>query len=239
MGGHHSSQKVNITSKMLTKATYNSTQNCITVAQGSNVFSLYGDNNVVENVDQTTTLSVNSQCSQKLSQDQDFQSKLASKVVESLKTQEVAMMSWMTPGKSTQESNVNNAVETNITTNLVQNCLTQLSGTNIFSLVGSGNVVRGVVQSMTESKFGDCLGSSSQVVKTASDVTNAVNQTMSDLQKNPLAFLTDAFQSVVSNIVLFGGIAVVAMVLIVVIAIALHKRKKRPAPPAPPPLPSS
>ena len=227
MGGHQSKQTVSMTSKILTKATYNSTQNCISVGEGSNVFSLYGDHNVVENVSQNTTLSVDSECSQNISQNQDFQTQLANTVVDSLKTQEVALTSWMTPGKSTQSSNVDNVVKNNITTNLVQNCLTQLSGTNVFSLVGSSNVVRGVMQSLTENKFGGCLGANSQVVKTSADVTNAVNQTMSDVQKNPFAFITDAIQSVVKNIAVLGGIALVALVMVVVLAALLRKHHKR------------
>lgn len=239
MGGHQSRQSVSLSSSVITNATYSKTSNCINVAQGNNIFSLYGNNNVIENVDQSTSLSVDAKCAQDLTQSQDFMQDLANKVVGTLKTQEVALTSWMTPGKSTQDTNVSNVVQTNISTKDVQNCLTQLSGTNIFSVVGSGNVVRSVVQNLSENKFGGCLGSNSQVVKASSDISNAVNQAQSDVQKNPFAFITDAIQAAVADVAIAVGVVVVVVVMVIVVAKLIRKasedRKNRSTEPNTPP----
>ena len=234
MGGHHSRQSVSETTKTITDATFKSTQNCITISDGGNTFSIMGDNNFVQNVNQTTSLSVDGTCAQKLASSSDFSSRIASEVSQSLKTQEQAMMSWATPGKSTSKANVSNVVQNNITSELVQNCLAQLSGQNVFSIVGSNNVTQNVLQSTTMSKFGGCMGNSAAVAKAATDVTNTVNQKMQDVQKSPFAFITDAIQGAVADVAIVVGIIVFAVVMLVVLAKLLGKKKPQ-APPLPDP----
>lgn len=238
MGGHHSRQSVSETTNTITNATYKSTQNCITVAIGSNTFSIYGNNNFVQNVDQSTSLSVDTACSQSILQDSNFSNSIANSVAQALKTQEQALESWATPGTSTSSAHVTNNIKTNITSDIVQNCLTQLSGQNVFSIIGSGNVTQGVLQSATLSKFGDCLSSGNTVTSASSRTTNSINQKMQDIQKSPFAFITDAIQAAVAEVAVIAGVVVLAIVLVVVIAKLLMRRKKAPPTAAPLPAPS-
>lgn len=231
MGGHHSTQSISASSSLLTNATLKQTQDCIAVTDGSNVIDVSGNANVLSGVTQNLTFTVKQDCLSKLESRDDFQQKLATEIAASLKDQSVAMMSWLTPGSSRQHTAINNSVTTNVTTETVQKCLSQLEGNNIVNVRGSGNVLSGIVQNMQQGLVGSCMQGTAQTLTAITDISDSINQKQSSVQKNPLSFLTDALQAMVQDIALSVAVIVLAIAGIYAIAKVLkHRRAAAQAP---------
>jgi hypothetical protein len=237
MGGHHSKQSLKKSSDIVTKSVLNQSQGCIAVSDGKNVLNVFGNANVVENVDQGMSFTIKQDCKSVLASDDKFQSQLSTQIAQSLKDQDIALTSWLTPGTSDQSQALSDSVRKNISTDLVQNCLTQLSGTNVVNVQGSANVVQNVVQKQSQGVVASCMQGNQQSLSTMTDMTDIVNQNEAHSSKNPLAFITDAIGAAVSDVAVAVGIAFVAIVLIVVLGkIFSHRRnhhgaKRTSAPP--------
>ena len=227
MGGHHSKQTLSMSSSIVTNAVLNQSQDCIAVSDGKNVLNVFGNANVVTNVDQEMTFTIKQDCKSTLAANDDFQGQLSNQIAQSLQDQDIALTSWLTPGTSTQSSAIANSVKTNIDTNLVQNCLTQMSGTNVVNVQGSANVVQNVVQKQSQSIMASCMQGNQQSLSTMTDITDITNQNLAHTSKNPLAFIPDAIQKAVEDVAIALGIAVVAIVLIVVLGKLISHRSRR------------
>lgn len=230
MGGHHSKQTLSVSSSVVTDATMNQTQDCIAVTDGQNVVDVFGSGNVVTNVTQDMSFRVKQDCVNKLSAKTDFEQKLSNDVTQHLKDQDIALTSWLTPGSSDQSETIKNSVRTNITTNVVQKCLAQLSGQNVVNVRGTGNVVTHIVQKQSQNVVSSCMQGSQQSMTAITDITNVVNQQQKNVDKNPMAFITDAIQAAVRDVAVAIGIVIVAVVVLVVLGKLLSKRHKK-APP--------
>ena len=225
MGGHQSRQSLSVSSDIVTAATLSQSQDCISVSDGKNVLNVFGTGNVVQNVTQDMQFSINQNCSQMLQAKDDFQQKLNAEIAQSLKNQDVALTSWLTPGSSRQSETISNSVTTNITTDLVQKCLTQMSGTNVINVQGSANVVQNVVQKQSQSIMAGCMQGNKQSLSTMTDITDTVNQNQQNVSKSPLSFITDAISATVRNVVVAIAIMFISVVLLVVLGKVLSHRR--------------
>ena len=227
MGGHHSTQSVSASATVITNATMNQVQDCLMDMSHENIIRVFGDHNIINNETQSITFQVSSSCVNKLTQEQDFESKVQNSISQTLKDQDVAMMSWMTPGSDDQSTTINNTVKTNITTNVVQKCVGNLQGRNITNVVGSGNVMTNIVQEQASTFVSQCMQGTTSVTKTSTDMSDIINQHSDHTSKNPFSFISDAIAAV-------AGIAVVGIIF-VILAVALlakyirHHRQERAA----------
>lgn len=229
MGGHSSKQSLSVSSALVTNATLNQTQDCLTSTSGENVINIFGDGNVAVNIDQTLTLTTTANCSSILGMKTDFDSKLNDQISQSLKSQDIALTSWLTPGSDNQSANINHSVTTNINTNLVQKCISSLSGRNVINVVGSQNVLKNDIQKQTASMLAGCMQSNSQSLSTMTDITDTINQHEVHTSENPLAFLTDALQAMVRDIAIAAAVVFVAVIFIVVAGKFMAKRARAKA----------
>lgn len=242
MGGHHSTQSMSATTDLVTNAIMDQTQSCIGITNGTNSITIDGDSNELSGITQDLSFSISQSCANTLTSQADFQSKVANSIAQKLSDQDVAMTSWLSPGKSSQSASIKTTATTNISSDIVQKCLASLSGQNIINVRGSGNLLQNIAQKQAQTMVGTCMQNSQQSMQTMADITNTVNQQLSHVSKNPFAFITDAIQSVVQNLALALGVCVAAVVLVYVLHKALHKPAAYSVPvyrPAPPGLPAA
>lgn len=227
MGGHSSKQTISASNSILTKATLNQTQNCVAVAAGENVISLNGNYNTLSNVSQGIKITLDADCAQKEIQKDDFESKLQNDISQQLKSQDVAMTSWLSAGSDDQEANINNSVATMVQTNVIQTCYRSLSARNVINIRGSGNVLENIAQDQAATMVSNCYQSTEGSMKTTTDMTNIINQALSHIDENPFAFITDAIKAAVESVAVIVGIVILAIVVMVILAKHLsHKKKK-------------
>lgn len=235
MGGHHSTQKVSTSSSVVVNATLSQTQSCMAVSDGQNVVNVEGIGNVVSGITQNMTFKVKQDCSSILAAQQNFSAKIADQVSQSLKNQTVALTSWASAGKDKNETNIRNSVATNIDQSMVQTCLAKMSGRNLVNVQGNSNVIQNVVQNMQQSMLSSCMQNTKSAMSTITDISDTVNQHAENIEKNPFAFITDAIQKVVEDLVVAAVIIVVVIALIVLGAKLLTR--KAPVTPAAVPVP--
>jgi hypothetical protein len=234
MGGHQSTQSVSVSTDLVTNAALNVTQNCLTFMDGTQVISVFGSGNVVEGNIQRMSLSVDSKCLSEMSQQGQFENKIADSVAQSLKDQEIAFSQWMDGSKDDQSSAIAENVTTNITFNDVQNCVASLQGTQLVIVSGSNNVVVDNVQEQTMSLASSCMMRGSQATDVVNDVTNTTNQHSTYESKNPFAFITDAIEATMKSAIAIAAVVFIAIVIIVLvfeIGVKGHHSKKPALPP--------
>jgi len=240
MGGHQSKQSVSDSVSAVGSAVQSVTQSCINYVNAENVIAIDGSGNVVGGVTQSLAISVDSKCSGEVTQDASFENNLANSVAQELHDQEVSMTQWLDNSGDTSSDAIKQSVSTNVTATTVQTCLNSINSQNILNVSGSGNIVKGVVQSGTVNLLSQCMLGQGQTSSTVNDITNTVNQHSVYDSENPLAFITDSIEAVMKTAV--GAIAVVFILLIcfvgLFVALRHWHREDRAAAAAPAPAPA-
>lgn len=229
MGGNQSSQSLSASLSIVTNATMDQVQSCITVSDSTNAVNITGSQNTVQGVRQNMSLVIKADCVSKLTQQNDFDSKLSDTISSKLAAQHISLLSWMSPGSESSADSINNTIKTNITTKLVQNCVTNISGTNVINVRGAGNIVRDVVQTQAISSLSSCMQGTNQSMKAVTDMSNLTNQSVTTTSKNPFAFITDGITAASEDIAATVGGIVVLIVLIVVAAEYMKHRDRKKA----------
>jgi len=226
MGGHQSRQTLSATGRVVTTATLAQMQNCQAHLEGQNVVTVDGEDNTVEGVHQDLALNYNKGCVQHQTSRQGFEESLSNTIAQSLKSQEVALTSWLSAGSSDQADVIKNLIRNDVTTNVVQDCMGELSGRNIVRVRGRGNVEKDVTQALEVSVVQKCMQGTANSMKAIAGVTNLANQHLSHVSTNPLSFIADAIHAVTGS--LFGavGLAVGVVVAFVVLVLFLHHRRE-------------
>lgn len=217
MGGHVSKQKVDVSTEISAKIIQNATQNCINVTMGGNTIAINGDYNILNGVNQTVSLSVNTDCSTFARAGNTFDSDLASSLSQVLHDQGIALTEWTDTSKTDQETNIRQSITANFTQSVVQNCISQLNGRNILSVTGSGNVIKNITQSASLNLISRCLLQNAQTSSVISDITNSVNQHSSHISENPLSFISDAWTAISRSALAFAAVCFIVVVSFVFI----------------------
>jgi hypothetical protein len=229
MGGHQSVQSVSISTNVVGSAVQKVTQSCISYVNSDNVLAVSGDGNVLGDVTQTMSVSVNSVCSANITQNAKFQNSLANSVSELLKDQEVSMTQWLDNSQDDSNAAIQQNVTTNVTSTTVQTCLDNINSQNILNITGSGNIIKDAVQSSTVSMISHCLLSQGQTSQSVNAITNTVNQHSTYTSKNPLAFMSDAIESVIKSVIMIAAVIFIVVICFIGIFIVLRKRKRNAA----------
>jgi hypothetical protein len=225
MGGHQSTQSVNSSAKLAATVVQTATQDCINVGSGENIVNVNGNYNVIDGVKQNLSLSINSSCPVLTGQDSTFQAALSNALTNTNASQSVALTEWINNTRNTQESNINNQLQTNLTQSTAQKCLSSLNGANIQNISGSGNVVKNVAQNVSLNVISQCLMKNGQTNNMVSDITNTVNQHSVYKSENPFAFITDALTAISSNVVYTVALIFVALVFFAILYAAFRHHR--------------
>ena len=234
MGGHQSTQTVQVSTKIVSNAIQQATQDCISYVNSSNLIDISGNNNRIDGTSQALTVSVNSNCVARTTQAAEFSNKLAENVSQAIKEQSIAMTQWADGSKSENNNILNQSIETNISASTVQKCLNDINTQNILRVSGSGNTIKNATQSNTVSIISQCLLGQEQSSKVINDITNTVNQQSEIKSVNAFAFIADAITSIFGSMFKFGNMIIIAIVFIVIISfififMKLIHGKKKPA----------
>ena len=226
MGGHHSKQTVKTSTNVVTNALFKQTQTCIGMVDGINYIGVFGSGNVLNHIFQDLSITLDQKCVNCVTNKEDFQTKITNEIVQNLKDQEVARTAWMDSSGDDQKTDVSSSVTTNITTEVSQKCIATVSGMNVLVVHGSGNVIENATQKQSEQVVSECIQSTDQSIQTTNDISNNVNQYSQYTSKNPLAFITDAIEAMLKNLMVIAAvvfIAIVVLVLVFEVAKGRHK----------------
>lgn len=226
MGGHQSKQTVGVSTNVAANIVQNTAQNCISVAYGGNTININGNYNNVSGVDQTVSISINSDCSTFAQQNSTFDADLQNALTQALNDQEVALTEWMDNSRDDQSASVSNSVTANFTQNTVQNCVNTLNGYNILNVTGTGNVVKDITQNATLNVISQCLLGNGQTSSVVSDITNTVNQQSTYVSQNPLAFIADAIAAIFKSLIVAAAVVFVVIICFVMLFLLLRGKKQ-------------
>lgn len=233
MGGHHSKQTINETTTVAANIVQNTAQDCINVSLGSNTIAINGNYNVLDNVSQRLSVSVDSSCKTLTGQASDFNAKLQDSVAQALTDHEVAATQWMDTSKDTQETNINQSVTANFTQSTVQKCVNSVTGVNNLYVSGTGNVIKDTVQDATLNTISQCILGSQQTSSVVADIANTVNQHSEYTAENPLNFISDTFKAIANSVMAVAVIVFIVVICFVFIYMSMTHGGTTPPPFAP------
>lgn len=222
MGGHHSSQTMSATTDLVTNASLDIAQGCLSYASGSQTMSIQGSGNVFEGNVQKANIVVKTDCFDRATQDGKFKLHLTDSISQSLKDQEQGLTEWLDPSGDDQTSSITESVTTNITLENVQNCVTNLNGSQVFVVPGDHNIVIDNMQDQSMTMASHCLMKNGQTTKAVYDVTNIFNQHSDFKEKSPFAFITDAIEALAKSALAIAAVVFIAIVILVLVFEARH-----------------
>ena len=229
MGGHQSTQSAKDTTTVVSTAIQNVAQNCINYVNSDNDVVVSGNGNVVGDVTQTLSISVNSSCVAQLTQDAGFENNFENEVAQLLEDKEEAMTQWLDSSQDSVSSDVKNSITNNIKSDTVQTCLNNINSKNILDVSGNDNVVKNIVQSSTTNLITQCMLGQGQTSNTVNDVTNDINQHSQYTAESPFAFITDAIEAIAKSSMALIALGVIMLICFVSIIYILHRYHKKQA----------
>ena len=219
MGGHQSKTTLNDTTNIITHAILKQVQNCVSQTSGKDIVRISGNNNVIKDVDQSITISVNQKCVNDETNKSNFNSKVANSVAQTLSDSDVALTQWADGSSTLADAQLVTNLTTNIEDITVQKCISKLDGENIIDISGTSNVVEGIHQIQAADLISNCLQSSKKILETSAEVSTIANQRAKHISTNPLAFISDIIGSIGSNIII---VIILIIVMVIVISMISH-----------------
>ncbi len=223
MGGHQSKQTVLQSTQLLSNIVQKTAQNCFGTTTGDNELNISGSDDNVSDIKQNITLSVKTSCSDLSSQSSTFNTNLQTSIQQTLKDQEVALTQWMDNSNDSQYSSIAQKIQTNVTNDVVQNCINTLDGKNVINITGSGDTVKDATQNIQLSLIAKFLLQNGQTNDVINSITNTTNQHSTYTSKNPLAFITDSIESVSKSIIHMVAIFFIVFICIVFLMEVIDK----------------
>lgn len=230
LDGHKSTQKISQTTEIVANAVQQTTQQSVNYVNGNNLINLSGSGNIVSDVTQTMSISVDSKTLAQVTQSATFQNTLTDTITQQIKNESIALTQWLDNSKEDNESQIYQSINTNVTSQTVQFCVNNINSQNILNVSGSGNVLAKVLQNSTVDMISQCLMGQDQSSKAINDITNTINQTSSSVSKNPFAFITDAIESVMKSAMAIAAIIFIVIVCFVGVLVYLQSRESKPKP---------
>lgn len=228
MGGQQSKQKVSATTRVASETAMDLTQNCVSYMDGTQVISINGNNNVFSGNTQRMSMNVDAKCVSQAGQDGSFENKLNDAVTQQLKNESVALTQWLDNSKQSLKQDIDETVTSAFKFKDVQNCMNELTGTQVIAIEGDDNVVTNNLQDQSMALAADCLMAGAQTSQAASDITNTMNQHSTYTSKNPFAFITDAIEGVFQSAFGVAALVFIAIVILVIVfEVGVRHRKKR------------
>ena len=106
MGGHSTKITRERVVDIISESIFKFTQNCKSDISGTNEIDVTGNNNIIDNVNQTIKVSLDINCINSLLNSADASNKLTDSVVQGLKDNGVALTQFADSGKNVSEDNL-------------------------------------------------------------------------------------------------------------------------------------
>lgn len=203
MGASQSKTSVDIVNNSIINVITNNANNCTANSTQTQQVSL-GGFGFLTNVTQSATLNVS--CLQKITMTTDLSTQIAQQIQQDAAAQSIALLPSYSGSNSTAK--LANYIQTNVTTNIIQNCAT---GAIQSQQVAVSGIQIGASATQTLNLFTKCMQTALNNNNVAQGIVQNTNQTASSTVTNPLDFLSGIFSSAV-----LGFIAVIILVIIVV-----------------------
>lgn len=221
MGANTSSLSFKDSSSLVTNVIQSTTQSCITSDIGGNSILIDGNYNVLDNVTQTLSFTVNQNCSAMVEDPDNFSSAVANSIQQQLAQTSAELGSFLSGSQGDNaNTSITNAVTTNITQETVQNCLMQNSFPQSITVIGNGNDLMNVTQSTVADVIMTCTLNQNGAITSAQTIADTVNQISNQAMTNPISDCIDK---------IFGAgiVGIVVIFVVLIVSIILYKMVNR------------
>jgi len=219
-GPQISSVSFNDANSLVTNVIQSTTQSCITSNVGGNSIVVDGNYNVLEDITQSLTFTVNQNCSAMVEDPDDFSTSISNAIQQQLSQSSAEVGSFLSGLQDDNAaSSITNAVTTNITQETVQNCLSQNSFPNSITIIGNGNDILNVTQSTVADVIMSCSLNQNGAITSSQTIADTLNQSSSQAQTSPFQPLLDSMNKIFAE----GIGAVVIMFVVLIVLVILFK----------------
>uniref|UniRef100_A0A6G7KUE4 Inner membrane protein pE248R n=1 Tax=African swine fever virus TaxID=10497 RepID=A0A6G7KUE4_ASF len=226
MGGSTSKNSFKNTTNIISNSIFNQMQSCISMLDGKNYIRVFGVGNILYHVFQDLYLSLYTSCVQKHVYEENFITNLSNQITQNLQDQEVALSQWMDAGTHDQKTDIQENIQVYLSTTLIQNCVSSLSGMYVLVVQGNGNIVANATQKQSQQIISICLQGSKQAIHTTTGITITVYQYSHYTSKNFFVFIADAISAVFTNIMVAAVLIVLFIVRFIPVFYFLHSRHR-------------
>ena len=235
MGAHQSTQTVDQTSKVVSTASMSSVQECLVTSVGGQEIVIWGDDNVVTDVDQNLTITVAAKCKNNPDMGANYDNDVKFNLTQQLKEHKGFLGGFGDFGHDTQVEHMTQNITNNIKFEAMQKCVYDTAGTQVFVVKGDNNVVHGALQQEALKIAGGCILNLQGSADVVNKQTNTINQHSDYSADGPLDVIADMFKNMFSSgmmsILAVCFIVFICFILLVFMALKVgHKKKPAPAP---------
>lgn len=205
-----------VVNDILVSTILENTTSCRTINVNNQDFQISGDWNFVENVTQSITTNVNSQCIDTIKQDDTKVSKVNTDLEQKLSSVMDGLVGMFNNAKTQTNNDIRNVIKTE---NVTKNALSMLAKTlnnNRILVSGDHNTIRNVIQNMSTNSLTSAVMQDEQISKSVNDISNSVVQRESAELKFGLLDTIGNFISSISS-VLRSGITSFSVIVIALV----------------------
>lgn len=193
MGGASSSTKINKEINVVNDAIMESTNECKTETDMSNLLNFSGSGNVISGLRQRNVASFRNDCSLLNPQSADYVNKLASTINTSTENSTGAVFGLLDNSSASSKVNVKTNIASALRQSVVSKCINNLTQKNIVSFIGDQNKLSNVDQDNIADLVTSCIMDTKQTASINNDLNLTESLRTSNKVDNLLQPFTDAF----------------------------------------------
>jgi type IV secretory pathway VirB2 component (pilin) len=213
MGGSSSRSVTEVIRESITSAAFSAQNKCVTNLTTNQLLSITGNNNIIRNVDLSQTTTFKQNCGQNTDLVRDVQSRMLAAVAASSEAKS-AGLNFSLGSNSSTENRIRDIIKTNITTEVLNEIVTNSVQNQEIRIRGSNNIVEGASMKQLQDIFSDAAQKTAEKITSELTATTTATTASSATSESVLQPLVDIMQSWVAGFVLLAIIAVVAVIVI-------------------------
>ena len=206
LGDNSAKTSVDIVNSSIINAITNNVNNCSANSTQNQQVSL-GGFGLFTNISQSSSLNVS--CLQKIQMTNDLSTQIAQKIQQDAKASAIALLPGFADSDNTAK--LANYIQTNVSTNTIQNCAASALQNQVVSVTG---IQIGASVSQTLKLFSQCLQTALNNNNVSQGIVQDTKQTASSTIQNPLSFLGSLFSTPILIMILFFiGIIIIGIIV--------------------------
>jgi hypothetical protein len=212
MGGTSSKTETQVATDIATNVIVNDVQNCASFVAQDQVLNITGSGNITQGVKFVQACTINMDCYRKARNIVDLQNMIINAIQQNAKATASGFPTLDAGTKSSDVTKITNAVRSNVTMDMIQNCVAAVNQRQALNITGNRNITMDIAFDQTASQLKSCLSDTLNQSNFANSFKADVTQEASSETKSPFSFITDIFGGMFNTVILIVG----AIVLIIV-----------------------
>ena len=225
MGGGSSSQTItNVSTSTVVDVLTSNIMNCGSSTSARQRLLVSGNNNVLNGVSQTLTITLSSNCFQDAKNLAKVQQEVSQAIKNAAESQSVTITGALSNSSSNAETYIDTEVKQTITQKNLTNIINNVNTEQELVISGNSNIIKNISQNLTQDLVYKNAQTLLNTMKSIQALENSADTSSKATQKSLIIGLIDSLLSGISGI--FGNFGVIFVIVIAIIVAGLFFARK-------------